>query len=301
MQCNNCGSMLPAGASICPRCAQPTPYNAGSSSPGYANYVAPTVPTPPPVAPTVYATPVVPPPPPPTNYGQYGQPPYPQPPQAGSYGPPVMMPVMVPPPKKSGATVALILVIVFLLVCVCGATIFAGGLFIARQNANIAANDNATGTADTGSSNATSTAITTSLTPTPYPPYTESNPPSGSTFSGSAQQVIANAQLASQVDSKNQPTELQSNFNVGQQVDIVYQWTQGYHGYAYTLWYFNGQREDNLTSQSKFISNTAYGYGYMASTFDSAGQGAIEVYYCGQSDCSDRQLAWVRPFSIVEN
>ena len=319
MNCSRCGSALPAGVSTCPRCAQPTPYNAGSSSPNHANYVVPIIPATPPVAPTVYATPEPPqptPPPPPATPGAYASsgaswsvpppppPTYPQGPQAGVYVPPGMVPVMAPPPKKSGLTATLIIVIVFLLVCVCGATVFAGGLFISGQRANA----NATATADSASStsiatsdNATSTAITNSLTPTPYPPYTESNPPSGATFSGDAQQIIANTQLASQVDSNNQPTELQSNFNTGQEVYMVYQWIQGHHGYVYTLWYFNGQREDNLTNRSDLINNNMRGYGYMGSTFNSPGQGAVEVYYCTQSDCSDRQLAWVRPFSVVES
>lgn len=317
MNCSRCGLALPPGASTCPRCAQPTPYNAGPSSPNHAGYIAPTIQATPPVPPTVYAVPepVSPTPPPPVAPGAYGAsgaswapppppPVYPQGPQAGSYVPPAMIPVMVPPPKKSGLTATLVIVIVFLLVCVCGATVFAGGLFISGQRANAnatAAADNATSTSISTGDNATSTAITNSLTPTPYPPYTESNPPSGSTFSGNAQQIIANAQLASQVNSDNQPTELQSNFTTGQEVYMAYQWTQGYHGYVYTLWYFNGQMEDNLTARSDLITNTMRGYGYMGSTFFHTGQGAVEVYYCGQSDCSDRQLAWVRPFSVVES
>ena len=155
-------------------------------------------------------------------------------------------------------------------------------------------NDDATATAD----NATATAETAELTPTPYPPYTESNPPSGQDFSGTAQSVITQAQMASQVNSQDQPTELESTFQPGQTIYMAYHWANiGYAGYVYTIWYFNGQEVD--TNRSDYLS-TSYRYydGYISDSFTEDGQGGVEVYMCQKSDCSDRQLAWMRPFSV---
>lgn len=220
------------------------------------------------------------------------------PPQAGAPVPPVM-PVVTQPQKKSGCSVATIIILVISLIVVCGAAALGGGIWYTQQqnaNATISAlNDNATATAD-ANYQATSTA---QLTPTPYPPYTESNAPSGNNFSEYAQQVIASAQTAGSVDSQNRPTTLQSKFNGGDEVYLSYKWTQGYSGYVYTLWYFNGHLESNLTTRSNYIHTYNYGYGYMGATFYDSGQGAVEVYWCGKSDCSDRRLAWVRPFTIV--
>lgn len=291
--------------------------------------LASTLPPPPVVAPTERAS--VPPPPPPVGApggyvpptpppaspyapagqmaaGQSGpgwvyQPSSPTwPPQAGAPVSPPVVPVAVQPQKRSGCSVAAIIVLVILLIVVCGASALGAGVwYTQRQNATAtvnALNDDATTTADNATATADSATSTAMLTPTPYPPYTESNPPSGGNFSEYAQQVIASAQTAGSVDSQNRPNTLQSKFNSGDEVYLSYKWTQGYSGYVYTLWYFNGRLESDLTSRSKYIYTYNYGYGYMGATFYDSGQGAIEVYWCGKSDCSDRRLAWVRPFSV---
>lgn len=338
MQCNQCGFVLPTGASFCPNCAQPvSPIRATEVAPTEnANQVAPTMIAPTMVAPTENANPVAPtvfaplnaneivptPPPPPISYGQATPPPYapttppppinygqaapppmgypqaapPPPMQAGAYGQPIMVPMMPQPQKKSGCTAGLIVAVVLLLVCVCGVTLFAGGLYIHGQQVNATA----TSIANDANDNATSTAYAVSLTPTPYPPYTESNSPSGATFSGRAQQVIANAQLADNVDSHNQPTSLESTFNNDQTIYLVYNWARGNTGYVQTRWYLNGELKD--TSLSNYINQNANGYGYFSDSFfvsnGAVGQGAVEVFWCQDADCTHGGLAWVRPFSI---
>ena len=209
----------------------------------------------------------------------------------------------MPPQKKSGLTATLIVVIVLLLVCVCGATVFAGGLFIRGQQSNARATagaDDATSTAFSANEDATSTAYSNSLTPTPYPPYTESNPPSGANFSEQAQQIISNAQLADNVDSQHRPTSLESAFNSGQTIYLVYKWTQGFTGYVQTRWYFNGSLTNTTTSD--YINQNDAGYGYFTNNFDASngavGQGAVEVFWCQDSGCTHGGLAWVRPFSV---
>lgn len=270
MQCNRCGALLPPGASSCPSCANPTPYNVGGSSPS-----------------NLYA-----PPPPPTNYGQ---PPYAPPPQV-PYGQPVMIPVAMQPQKKSGCSTAAIIVLVVLLVVICGGSLLGGGIIIAKHNGDATAtsmSDDATATADDAT-------YTAQLTPTPYPPYTESNSPSGANFSEAAQQVIPSAQLASEVDSTHRPTELQSTFQSGQTIYLVYKWAQGNTGYVQTRWYYNGDMKDE--NMSKYIGQTAVGYGYMTDSFyayGNTGQGTIEVFWCQDADCAHGGLAWVRPFSVT--
>ncbi|MEO6888734.1 MAG: hypothetical protein ABI456_06085 [Ktedonobacteraceae bacterium] len=261
MQCNRCGTLLPPGAPNCPRCGIPTPYNT----------------LPPATA--------------------YGQPPYVQPPQPALYGQPAMGPVMVPQQqRRSGGSTGLIVVLVILLMCVCLGTLVGGGVLITRHNADATVtsmNDDATSTAQ----NAT---YTTMLTPTPYPPYTESNPPSGATFYEAAQQVIPSAQLASTVDNQHRPTELQSTFRGGQTIYLVYKWAQGNTGYVQTRWYFNGEMKHTLIS--KLVSQYATGYGYMSTGFYSygnTGQGAVEVFWCQDAGCNHGGLAWVRPFSVT--
>lgn len=224
--------------------------------------------------------------------------------------PPLMVPPPMQPRQRSGLSTATIVILVILLVVVCGAAILGAGIWHTQtQNANatmtaIVDNANATATgADTNataSANATSEAATTTaqLTPTPYPPYNESNPPSGVNFSGLAQQIVPTAQMASQLNSQYQPTELQSVFSPYQTIYIAYHWINvGYSGYVYTIWYFDGQQVTQY--RSSYIS-TIYSYynGYVSYHIYRDGQGAVEVYWCSKSDCSDRQLAWVRPFAV---
>lgn len=280
MQCNRCGFMLPQGAPVCPSCANPTPYNLSASSPNI--------------------------PPPPTTYGQspyapvppqhaYGQSPYAPAPPQGPYSQPVLIPMAGPPSRRSGCSTAVVIVLVLLLILVCGGTAFGGGLLITRHNANATAtslSDDVTGTASAAT-------YTAALTPTAYPPYTESNSPSGADFSEAAQQVIPSAQLANAIDSNYRPTQLQSSFQGGQTIYLVYKWTQGYTGYVQTRWYLNGEMKAESTS--RYINQYATGYGYMSDSFYSygnTGQGAIEVFWCQDAGCDHGGLAWVRPFSV---
>lgn len=211
------------------------------------------------------------------------------------YQPLAPVPVVVGPQKRGGAggwILSLVLGLVLVASLLCSVVMFASGTFLTKSSARSTAN----AVEDQATQDAQATQETVQLTPTPYPPYTESNSPSGSTFEGNAQQVILNAQTASEVDSKNEPTELQSIFNPGDKIYLAYEWAQGHAGYAYTIWYFNGEQVSD--SKSDYIASNKYGYGYMSDSFDQEGQGAIEIYLCGKSSCSDRQLAWVRPFTI---
>jgi len=337
VQCKECGYPLPAGSAFCPNCGRSTSYNTGTEAastpvPPPPPSLAPTQlasgasypPVPPtqvasdrqpPLAPTQVAPtqmasgasyPPVAPPPPTPGMGQSG-PGWPAAPMTPPVPPLAPQPVYVPAPQqRSSCSVATILVLVVLLIIVCGGLLLGGGIwYVQTQHANAtmtAIVDDANATATSAEDNATATAdagtATAQLTPTPYPPYNESKPPSGVDFSGLAQQIVPTAQMASQLNSQYEPTELQSVFPPGQKMYIAYHWVNvGYSGYVYTIWYFNGQEVTHY--RSSYIS-TAYSYynGYVSYSIFQDGQGAVEVYWCSKSDCSDRLLAWVRPFTI---
>lgn len=206
-----------------------------------------------------------------------------------------MLPSVSPAPKKTGgcATAALILLsLVILSGAICSVALFASGTILTKESASATAS----AVEDQATQDAQATQSTLELTPTPYPPYTESHSPSGATFEGSAQQIILNAQVASEVNSQHEPTELQSIFSPNQTVYLDYQWAYGHAGYVYTVWYFNGSMVTQI--ESKYIQSYNYGYGYTSTSFTRDGQGAIEVYLCGTKGCNDRKLAWIRPFTI---
>jgi flagellar basal body-associated protein FliL len=214
------------------------------------------------------------------------------------YGPPpIVVPVTVRPKQSSGCGIAAIVVlVVFLVAVLCTGSLFASRLLITKSSASstvTSINIDETATADDATASA-------ELTPTPFPPYTESYSPSGANFSEAAQEVITNAQLASEVDSSNRPSELQSTFQSGQTIYLVYKWAQGNTGYVQTRWYYNGESKGE--AMSKYIGSNAVGYGYMTGTFyayGNTGQGTIEVFWCQDAACTHGGLSWIRPFSVT--
>lgn len=207
-----------------------------------------------------------------------------------------MVPVVVRKPSSGCGIAATVVLIVLLVVVLCAGSLFAGNLLISKNNASATVtslNIDATSTADDAT-------VSAELTPTPFPPYTESYSPSGADFSEAAQEVITSAQLASEVDDSNRPTELQSTFRSGQTIYLVYNWAQGNTGYVQTRWYFNGESKGE--GMSKYIGQNAAGYGYSTGTFyanGNTGQGTIEVFWCQDADCTHGGLSWIRPFSVT--
>ncbi|WP_201394161.1 hypothetical protein [Ktedonobacter sp. SOSP1-52] len=318
--CPHCQAANPPGQSHCVRCGAahatnsvPPTVLATGSSPQH-NALPPTVQasapnaslTPPPPTPVSnpyhsgaaynpYGNAGTPPP----SSNAYGQPPYAPPPQV-PYGQPMMAPVVAQPRKQSGSAIAAIIILAVLLVLTCGFS----GIYIAVQNNKTATmNKDATATADDATAtagNATATAYAVQLTPTPYPPYTESESPSGATFSEAAQQVIPTAQLANEIDSQQRPITLQSKFQSGQTIYLSYKWAQGNTGYVQTRWYVNGEMKDEV--MSKYINEYANGYGYFSeslSPYDVTFQGTVEVFWCQDANCTHGGLAWARPFSVT--
>jgi hypothetical protein len=212
-----------------------------------------------------------------------------------------MAPVMVPvqPPRKSSAGLAIWITLGVLgglaLLVICPLVFF----YITASQANTAIK-NTQATVSTNGYQYTSTAVqatyTTKLTPTPYP-YTDSNPPSHSTFSGLAQSILTNAQLASAVNSDYQPTQVSSTFSPNQTIYLTFTVQGGRAGYFYPIWYFNGK--SGYPGKVGTIAQGAHGPAYVSISYSGPATAAVELYWCAKSDCSDRLLAWVRSFKVV--
>jgi hypothetical protein len=195
----------------------------------------------------------------------------------------------VPPPKRGGGFGAGLAVgIVLLAVCLC-----CGGVWLMQSNTN---KDKAVrATVDAINSSGTSTAIQSTyaayLTPTPF---SESRPPSGLNFSGTAQSIITNPQMASEVYSDYQAKTITSTFKPYQKIYLAYTLSTGHTGYIGALWYGGTSK---TWSDLVNIQNRS-GYGDFSISYTGPVQGAVELYWCEKTDCSDRELAWVRTFQV---
>ena len=327
MRCTNCGANLPPGAVSCPLCGLPTPYNAtgAADSPQIApTVIAPQSPygaygSPPPLDPTVaipspggmpstgYGTP--PPPPGPNPYDpnavnpynaptspfeappQYGVPPmqqggYVAPPQVGpggyGYG--------APPPKRRsrvGLIVGIVLLVV-LLACVGVSVLVYEG---AKQGI-----DSVTATVTAAVGTATSIPTTDTTTTTG-----QGTPPSGQSIDATAAGIISNIQTASAVDQTNAtPTQPATTFTTQQTIYATVDLNMnGQTGYAEAKWY--GDNTLLHTSKILNINDPNFAHAFFSVTYSIATQGAVEIYWCTQSDCSDAALAGVTNFTVTSS
>jgi len=286
-----------------------SPYGSGGQPP-----IDPTVVTPSygGTPPTAYGTPSygAPPPPPGQNpyeaapvnpysaptVPQYGVPPV----QQGAYGTPPMQggyvspPQPVPggygyngtPPKRRsrvGLIVAIVLAVV-LLACI-GISVF---IYQAAKTG-----------IDTVSATVTAAVSTVTAIPSTGSTSTTSGSPSGQSIDPTAAGIISNIQMASAVDTKTAiATKLTTTFNTNQDVYATVTLNLGSQtGYAEAKWYDGS----TLLHTSKILSlndptftNAYFGYNYTTATQG----GAVEVYWCTQSDCSDTKLAATATFTV---
>jgi len=298
MQCSSCGYSLPAGAAFCTNCGAKMygQGNPGSPPSGSSPYEATPV-TPSSnqqaVPPTVYGAPYstpqqysyeAPPPPPPANvYGAT--------PPSNVYGAPYMPPPgsFVPPgqpqtPRK-GPRVGLIIGIVVLLLLV-----VVGGVLALNA---------VKGSSQTNTNTPTATTASSAPTATPTPivtPTSGGTAPSGSQIDPTAATIVTKAQTASAVDSNYYPTQLTSNFNVGQAVYVTFNLTlNGQSGYVEVKFY-----ADSTDARDKILTvQPAYDHGYFTLTYNRATTGTAELYWCRQSDCSDAKLATFVAFNVA--
>lgn len=306
MHCSSCGYSLPAGAVFCTNCGAKV-YDQGNpgSQPSGSSPMEPTIPVSSPyganpitpsfnqqaVPPTVYGAPYstpqqysyeAPPPPPPANV--YGAPPPSNPYGAPYVSPPgSFVPPSQPPTPRKGPRVGLIIgIVVLLLLVVVGAVL----AFNAVKG---------------GSQTNTPTATTASSTPTAIPtpivtPTLGGTSPSGAQIDPTAATIVTKAQTASAIDSNYSPTQLTSNFNVGQAVYVTFNLTlNGQSGYVEVKFYAN-----STDARNKILTvQPAFDHGYFTLTYNQATTGTAELYWCTQSDCSDAKLATFVTFNVA--
>ncbi len=139
------------------------------------------------------------------------------------------------------------------------------------------------------------TILSTSTSPV-LAPTTQGVAPSGSPVDPTAAAIITHAQTASAIDSNYFPTNLTSDFAIGQTVYVTFHLTlNGQSGYA----------EAKLYSDTTYIGNkilmvqSAYDHGYFNAQLNQAATGTIELYWCMQTDCSDAKLATFITFKVA--
>ena len=320
MKCSSCGSNLPAGAAVCPVCGVPTPYNVSGGPQQYQ----PTVPSSPYGSPqpsndpTYISSPYGAPsqqPIPPTSYGSqpydpsqqnpygsapanpYGAPanPYGSAMPQDPYSAPAMQPQGYPggfpapgqPPKRKSRVGLIIGIIVGVLVLICAVLGFV--IYSAVNKVGSTVNTTLTATAAT---------VTAASQTTPTSTQPSSAAPSGSPVVPAAAAILNSLKMASAIDNNYNPTTLSTTFTTNQKVYVTYSInTGGQTGYALSKWYLNGKL-DSMSTPLKIQANFDHGF-FRNTGFAAAGNGAVELYWCTQSDCSDAQLASFTTFTVT--
>lgn len=314
MNCTVCNQPLPEGVAFCPSCGAPVENQSSSGQ------IDPTVlSAPPPLGTDPYAPP---PPnpytqPPPNPYGatSYGPNPYGAPAAGGATPsqpagypaqPEIQPPPFAPAPKRRSRLGLILAIVAIVLILSCGGIFFAlyqvgknalstdatataqaNANAIATAQANTNANANATATAQANTNdNATATATAANT----------STSPSGAAIDPAAAAIITHPQMASSIDSNYNPTKLANTFAVNQNIYITYNLSlNGQTGYIEAKWYVN-----NVFGASKIFNanDPTFTHGYFAETYKAAANGAIELYWCTKSDCSDAALAQFSIFTV---
>ena len=122
--------------------------------------------------------------------------------------------------------------------------------------------------------------------------------PSGLSIDSTASSIIDNIQTASAIDSQSAaPTQLASTFGTRQTVYATANLhLNGKTGFALAKWYADGtlvHTGNVLALSDPNFTNAAFEY-----TYGKAAQGAAEIYWCTQSDCSDAKLAGFVKFTV---
>ncbi len=277
MHCGSCGTNLPPGAAVCPVCGVPTPYNVSQVLGSGAPYVPPQSSNDPTYISSPYSsTPS--PPVPPTNYGSQTynpsqQNPYATPP-TNPYAPPPVNPYGAPVPQDPyGVPVqpypgSFPLPVppkrrsrVGLIIGIVVLVFVVLGL-VARY------------------------VVTNAMAP------------SGLQIDPSAAMILTNLQMASAIDSTTaMPTTLTTTFVVKQTIYVTFGVNAGAgSGYAVAKWYRDGKFAF-ANNVLPIPSNLAYAAFF--AYFNIPTNGAVELYWCTQSNCIDAKLAGFTTFTVT--
>ncbi|GAC1398399.1 MAG: hypothetical protein NVS4B12_00230 [Ktedonobacteraceae bacterium] len=120
--------------------------------------------------------------------------------------------------------------------------------------------------------------------------------PSGKVITASASAILANVQMSSDIDSNLMPTHITTTFIANQKMYITFTiHSARQDGSIEAKWYANGQP----VSSTRLRHSHANTRGVFSSTYITAvPNGAVELYWCTQPDCSDAQLAQVVRFTV---
>ncbi len=326
MHCHNCGTQLSSGIQFCPNCGTAAPKNVSQPIPTDPTLAASPY-EPVPVDPTLAASPYQPSPVPPTSYGPPPPPsnsPVPDP-YAGynplgaqtphSYNP---MPAPIPnsyqpytsapnyhqaqpfptppvtPPRKSQTGLIIGITATVLVVVICG--LFALGASLMSKST----------TSDTTTTTQYSDTPTpyTEDTSTPTPSTTSSSTPSGNPIDPTAASIITDAQTASSINQITAaPINLTNTFQTKTNIYVTFKLNNDNFdfskntGYVTVKFYADSTALD-VPSTPLTISEPAPG-GFFKIQYLTSAQGAAELYWCQQPDCSDEQLAQVVTFTVT--
>ena len=119
--------------------------------------------------------------------------------------------------------------------------------------------------------------------------------PSGSPVDSGASAIITNVQTTSSIDSNYLPTNVTNQFKVGSVVYVTYHLNLTQSGFVEAKVYLNGVFG---TQTSLAVTVGKYDHGYFNITYQKAGTGAFELYWCLQSNCGDAKLGGVSTFTV---
>ncbi len=125
----------------------------------------------------------------------------------------------------------------------------------------------------------------------------QTNSPSGKSVVPSAAAIISNPQTSDAVDSNFAPKHTTSTFTPNQKIYVTFDINSGNQdGYIEAKWYADGQAVSTLS----FHHNHVNGAGYFSNAYTSSTKnGAVELYWCTQANCSDAQLAQVVHLTVT--
>jgi len=146
--------------------------------------------------------------------------------------------------------------------------------------------------------NATPTTNTTSTTTSTTATQGPSNgtSPSGQPISPDAAAIISNALTTSSIDKNTfAPTHLTTTFTPGQTVYVTFDIdSKGSAGCSIAKWYSN----DQLVDTSPLKHSPENQVAYFSLRYDTATQGAVELYWTTDTNCTGGQLAQVDRFTV---
>jgi hypothetical protein len=317
MHCHNCGTQLSSGIQFCPNCGTAVPNNVSQPV-----LIDPTMAAPPyqpsPIPPTSYGAPPPPSPNPPVPdpYAKYNPPgqqtpygynatPTPIPPALNSYQQYAPIPnynqaqpfptLPVTPPRKNrtgliiGITATVLVVII-------------GGL--CALGTNLASKSTTSNSTTTTQTSDTTTPVVEN---TPTPGMTSSTTPSGNIIDPTATLIVTDAQTASSVNQITAaPTNLTDTFQTNTDIYVTFKLNNDKFDFSKNTGYVAVKFYADSTALTLpatlntplTISEPAPG-GFFKVQYITAAQGAAELYWCQQPDCSDEQLAQVVTFTVT--